>query len=42
MHLYGGNRESLTRALDRIQRAASLVLCALTALPPTRAFFTTM
>ena len=31
IHLYGGDRESLTQALDRIQRAASLILRALTA-----------
>ncbi len=31
IQLYGGDRESLTQALDRIQRAASLVLRALTA-----------
>jgi hypothetical protein len=28
LHLYGGNRESLTRALDRIQRTASAILAA--------------
>lgn len=31
IHLYGGDRESLTQALDRIQHAASPVLRALTA-----------
>ena len=31
IHLYGGDRESLTQALDRIQRAASMILRALTA-----------
>ena len=31
IHLYGGDRESLMKALDRIQRAASAMLCALTA-----------
>jgi hypothetical protein len=32
IHLYGGDRESLTQSLDRIQRAASWILRALT--PP--------
>ncbi len=31
IHLYDGDRESLTQALDRIQRVASLILRALTA-----------
>ncbi len=31
IHLYGGDRESLIQALDRIQRAASLILRALAA-----------
>lgn len=34
IHLYGGDRETLTQALDRIQRVASAVLRALTS--PTR------
>jgi hypothetical protein len=29
IHLYGGDRESLNQALDRIQRAASVILRAL-------------
>jgi antirestriction protein ArdC len=36
IHLYGGDRESLTQALARVQRAASAILRALTA--PTSAW----